>query len=378
MTHDQPKPLEPNQSQPEAQPQPQPTDPPADATVSSIDSEAVSEAVSEALSEDTAATVESIEPVEGLETVAETVAASGADETASPESVPAAPATASEDPIEVSEDEPKGDIDDLDNMADDMADNMAEEVPAPEPPIVATSSSSPSPPPATAPSTESPSTPSKTQALFRLVGQLWGIFVAFLPILGRFLQTVWKGVLTALKWVYGAWKAILPKLRSLLPAGWNKLPDWVLTTVAVSLLIFVFWLRAQLLPGKPPALAGDRTPPTLKAPAPAQPVAPTSEDPVLIARLQEQVAEVTDSYAEGLIQSVQANFRSDRLIVQLSNAWYGLDLATQNRLATELLNRSRKLEFDKLEMVDSEGELLARSPVVGAKMVIYERMRDEG
>lgn len=347
MIHDQSNPLEPNQSPSEAQPdsQLQPIDSSADKSSadkldSSMDSEIDLESEETIESEETeetiAATISS-EPTEGGETIAANVPPS--------------------EPISTTPVVPK------ESIGSSTSSSTAS---------TTTSSSAP----ASAP--ESASTASKTQALFRLVGQLWGIFVAFLPIVGRFLRTVWKGVLTVLQWLYSVWKAILPRLRSRLPAGWNKLPDWVLTAVAVALLVFVLWLTAQLWPGKPPTLAGERTPPTLKAPAPVQPVAPTANDPALIARLQEQVAEITDSYADGLIQSVQASFRDDRLIVQLSDAWYTLDLASQNRLATELLARSRKLEFDKLEIVDSEGELLARSPVVGTKMVVYERLSNQG
>lgn len=233
------------------------------------------------------------------------------------------------------------------------------------PPAAATSRS-----PSSSTSASSPS-PNKAAAFLRLVGQLWGIV---LPILVIAIRWAWQVILVTLKWIREAWKVILPKIRTLLPAGWQKLPDWVLTTLAVGLLVFVVWLTTQLLlPGKAPATAIDRTPAPINAPAPQQPTEPMP-DPDLIANIQTQVAEVTDAYAEGLIQAVQANFPDNLLTVKVGDAWSTLGAENQSRLANELLKRSHKLDFDSLEITNAAGERLARSPVVGSKMVIYQKL----
>lgn len=249
----------------------------------------------------------------------------------------------------------------------------ATEEPPGEPPAPPPAPPSPSPvaEPSPASASQSPS-PSKVGTVIRLAGQLWGIVLPMLIIAGRW---AWQVSLVTLKWIREAWKVLLPKIRTLLPEGWRKLPDWVLTTVAVSLLVFVLWLTAQLFSGSKPATAIDRTPPPLTAPAPASPTE-LVPDPEQIANIQTQVAEVTDQYAEGLIRAVQANFQADLLTVQLGNSWFNLDTASQTQLANELLKRSHKLKFHSLELTDTEGELLARSPVVGSKMVVYKK--DEG
>lgn len=245
------------------------------------------------------------------------------------------------------------------------------EKPAPSPSPASSNTVAAKPPTASA----SPSPPSsKIGAAIRLVGQIWGIVLPILIIAGRW---AWQVTLVTLKWIREAWRVVLPKIRILLPQGWRKLPDWVLTTVAVSLLVFVLWLTAQLFSGSAPATAIDRTPPPLNAPAPELPTDPVP-DPDQIANIQTQVAEVTDQYAEGLIQAVQANFQADLLTVKLGDTWFNLDTASQSQLANELLKRSHKLKFQALELTNSEGELLARSPVVGSKMVVYRRMKDEG
>lgn len=212
----------------------------------------------------------------------------------------------------------------------------------------------------------------KFQAFLRLIGQLWGIVVAGLPILISLLRTIGRFVLKVLQGLWDLWRGILPKLRTILPARLSQFPDWVLTTIAFSLVILVLWLFTLLLPARTPSVAQtEPIPPKLVAPAPVP-------DPDQIARLQNQVAEVTNQYAEGLIEAVQANLQRGRLMVQVGDGWYTLEPSYQDKVANEILKRSRRLDFTKLEITDSEGTLVARNPVVGSEMVVYSRTREEG
>jgi hypothetical protein len=93
----------------------------------------------------------------------------------------------------------------------------------------------------------------------------------------------------------------------------------------------------------------------------------------LIAGIQKQVAEITGQYADGLILSIEANFISSRLIVRVGDVWYGLTGRRQEQLANEIFERSQQLDFRKLELIDLQNNLLARSPVVGKNMVILQR-----
>lgn len=221
-----------------------------------------------------------------------------------------------------------------------------------------TPSSSPPPQPST-------KTQAFLQAMRRLSGVLGTIWVALTPILLGMARGIWQLTLSLLKGIRDGWKAALPRIKRLLPEGWNNLPDWFLTTLALLLLVFVAWITIVLLPSPAPSI--EEPPPAISQPEPAIP------EPALIDEIQTQVAEVTDQYAEGLIQSVQANFRLNQLTVQLGDGWYELATNQQDQLASELLRRSRKLEFDNLEMTNTEGDLLARNPVVGSQMVIYDR-----
>ncbi len=192
-----------------------------------------------------------------------------------------------------------------------------------------------------------------------------------LPSFGR-LQAFWNGTLA--------------KVRSLLPQAWNeKLSDWALTGAIAGIVVVVLVTTAALLPETPAqeAKAPPNTieaPPELKAPDEPQPVEPEplptpelTPEQGLIAAIQKQVAEITDQYGSGLIRSIEANFLGSRLIVKVSDGWYNLDESQQNKLADEMLRRSKELDFSKLEITDIKGTLLARSPVVGPNMVILKR-----
>lgn len=184
------------------------------------------------------------------------------------------------------------------------------------------------------------------------------------------------------------WDWTLSQVRRLLPQGLNeKLSDWVLTGAIAGILVALLWTTVALLPtnssqvakeppksGKAPSELETPEQPQRVAEAPSPPPQPNlTPEQSLVAAIQNQVAEITQQYGSGLIQSVEANFLQSRLIVKVSNEWYSLPESEQNALADEILSRSGQLDFSKLEMTDLDGELLARSPVVGTNMVILKR-----
>lgn len=114
-------------------------------------------------------------------------------------------------------------------------------------------------------------------------------------------------------------------------------------------------------------------PPPITPPSPPPPPLKLTPEQKLIARIQDQVAEISNQYVSGLIQSVQANFRVSRLTVKVGDGWYELSEPQQDNLANEMLRRAQELNFSKLEITDPEATLLARSPVVGTEMVILQR-----
>ena len=103
---------------------------------------------------------------------------------------------------------------------------------------------------------------------------------------------------------------------------------------------------------------------------PEQPAKLTPEQS-LIAAIQEQVAQLTSQYEDNLVLTVQANFLSSNLRVNVSDDWYELKRSRQQKIADKMLDRSRKLDFKKLLIADAEGNTVARSPVVGREMLLF-------
>ncbi len=130
---------------------------------------------------------------------------------------------------------------------------------------------------------------------------------------------------------------------------------------------------------KPP-LVEETPPPTAEVtpqepeptPAPTPPIILTPEQN-LIAAIENQVAEVSDRFASGLIQSIQANFSTSSLTLRISDDWFRLKQSEQDKLAAQMLQRSKELDFSHLYIVDSQDKLVARNPVVGDEMIIFKR-----
>jgi hypothetical protein len=205
-----------------------------------------------------------------------------------------------------------------------------------------------------------------------------------------------------------SWRPLLRQIRDRLPTAIKRnLSDRALTGAIAGVLVILLWTVSSLLPAKPPPTTIAEAPPAetvvplpspiatipplVKAPdvpkpveispvpsKPANPSPPLKLTPeqTLIARIQDQVAAISNQYASGLVQSVQANFRGSRLIVNISDSWYGLSRSQQDNLAGEILRRTENLDFIKLELIDGSGRLLARSPVVGSEMIILKRSNE--
>lgn len=198
---------------------------------------------------------------------------------------------------------------------------------------------------------------------------------SFLDKVRPLLLSLWNG-----------WVVVLDTIRSFLPASLSqKLPNWGLTGAIAGLLALVIWTGSALFSEKPPEVAkvpspAITTPPELNAPSAPVPVEPVPEplpeltpEQRLIASIQEQVTDVTTQYAEGLIQSVEANFKGSLLVVKVSDDWYNLKNGRQDKLAKEMLQRAKDLDFSRLKITDSQRVVVARSPVIGTDMVILKR-----
>jgi hypothetical protein len=206
------------------------------------------------------------------------------------------------------------------------------------------------------------------------------------------------------------WGGLLRTIRLFLPSNLStKLSDTALTGIVTGVAVIFLWATTTVLTAKPtevatvppveevPAPTPTTTPPESVAPEPqpSQPpeviTPPPEPEPIptptptptpiieltpeqaLIAAIENQVAEISDRIASGLIKSIQANFRTSNLTVKISDDWYTLKESQQDNLAAEILQRSQELDFTHLEIIDSQDKLIARNPVVGTEMVIFKR-----
>ncbi|MGH7999653.1 MAG: hypothetical protein ACREPR_09560, partial [Brasilonema sp.] len=206
-----------------------------------------------------------------------------------------------------------------------------------------------------------------------------------------------------------AWSAALGKIRSLLPENLStKLSDTALTGIIAGMTVILVWTTSTVFGGKPtevitvpevetppatittpPQVETPPTPPaveeipppieeitppsTEETPAPVEETSPPEPEPeptllltpeqTLIAAIENQVAEISDRFALGLIQSIQANFRSSRLAITIGDDWYNLQQSEQDKLLAQMLQRSHELDFIHLDIVNSRGKLVARNPV---------------
>ncbi|WP_338429465.1 hypothetical protein [Synechococcus elongatus] len=186
------------------------------------------------------------------------------------------------------------------------------------------------------------------------------------PALDRRLQgRDWLGLL-------GAGVAIaIAAWISQQPLPWPKLqvrlPEPVVTEVEPQ-------PAPDLLP--PPKAVPVAPPPEPKpAPEPPRPPRPTEIDPNarLIEAIQSEVSAISDRYSEALILGVEANFVGSRLRLRLSDGWVSLSPTQQDQLAQEVFKQARELGFRRLEIIDEDDRLLARSPVIGSEMLIVRR-----
>ncbi|WGV23937.1 hypothetical protein [Halotia branconii] len=221
-----------------------------------------------------------------------------------------------------------------------------------------------------------------------------------------------------------AWSGLLEKIRSLLPANLSaKFSDTALTGIIAVVTVLGVWTTATVFTSKPTEIA--TVPPVEEIPAPTPTITtppesavpevqppieitpppepeatlppepePTPElipEPIptptptptptleltpeqtLIAAIENQVAEISDRFASGLIKSIQANFRTSNLTLKINDDWYTLEASQQNKLAAEILQRSQELDFTHLDIFDSQNRLIARNPVVGNEMIIFKR-----
>ena len=213
--------------------------------------------------------------------------------------------------------------------------------------------------------------------------------------------------------VAAVWKRCLRWVRSQLPPELQRqLSDGLLTAIALGLLFLglVLWnplaggrgarvaepaaprpaageigLVAEgalpdPTPGPTPEAAPELTPGSALTPGLAPDLTtgpepkPTPEQR-LITDIQTRVSTISRAYGLGLIQSVEVNLPGSTLGVNVAETWYGLLTAQQDEIAQDIYTQAQELRFGTLQLLDPNGVVVARNPVVGPTMVVLHRQR---
>lgn len=204
------------------------------------------------------------------------------------------------------------------------------------------------------------------------------------------------------------WRRGLRQVRSWLPITWQRtLSDELMTAIALGLVILwlVLWnplgggsTAGQGVEGPEISVSAPVLSPGGAQGGKASPLGESSaSDPAitadnraidnrteglepspeqsLIADIQDRVSKISRSYGVGLIQSVEVNWPQQVLSVNVSNDWYGLGMASQDRIAQDIYTQAQGLALATLQLRDADGLVVARNPVVGPTMVILKRHR---
>ncbi len=96
-------------------------------------------------------------------------------------------------------------------------------------------------------------------------------------------------------------------------------------------------------------------------------------EPSLLSRIQTQLTKAIAPYGQTLLLAQTPDYAHSRLTVQLSPDWYALEPSQQDALALSLRQQAEELQFTTIELVNPMGGVVARSPVVGDGMVVFQR-----
>ncbi len=171
----------------------------------------------------------------------------------------------------------------------------------------------------------------------------------------------------------GFWTATLQQFRRILPRPIRQLSDGILTALVVLLVTVSIWIIDGLfVPGVDSSVA---SPPTAIISSPIEVVTELQGSPeqVFIEAIQGQLRDITSQYSDDLIQTLSVDINRNLLIVQLNPSWYLIGNDRQDRVTDQIWLQAQANKFSKLEIKDTQGVLIARSPVVGNHPIILQR-----
>jgi len=111
-----------------------------------------------------------------------------------------------------------------------------------------------------------------------------------------------------------------------------------------------------------------------------EPIVKLTPEQILIANIANKIKQITISQqhtksvlvASNFIKSIEPKFRTSDLTIQINDDWYSLEELQQKQLVKAILRQSQDLNFTHLAIIDSQNRLVARNPVVGDEVILYQ------
>jgi hypothetical protein len=210
--------------------------------------------------------------------------------------------------------------------------------------------------------------------------------------------------------VVGKWAGLMQQFRRILPVQIHRFADTMaIAIIVIFVTVGIWFVDGFFVPKEKPPVANPPSAPVVAQPTPTAPDAPApapivdrptptateapepvvdrptptapdlattpqiSPEQVFIEEIEAQLSEITSQYPADLVRSLSVDLARDRLIVRLDPAWYTIDDEQQNSLTDRMWQQAQANHFRKLDIQDSQGVSIARSPVVGKHPIILQR-----
>ncbi len=163
------------------------------------------------------------------------------------------------------------------------------------------------------------------------------------------------------------WSSMLRQFRQFLPAPVRQLSDAIFTAIVVLILTIGIWFVDGFF-------AAPQNPQVLATPNIAPIITPQiGPEQAFIEAIEAQLSDITSEYPDDMIGALQVDSARDRLIVKLNPVWYLISDERQDSVTDRMWLQAKANHFTRLELQDTEGNSIARNPVVGKHMIILQR-----
>ncbi|MEM9216611.1 MAG: hypothetical protein AAGD25_19965 [Cyanobacteria bacterium P01_F01_bin.150] len=183
------------------------------------------------------------------------------------------------------------------------------------------------------------------------------------------LETIWK-----------LWTGLLGFLRDrIFPESIRHWSNRAITALVAFVVIFIMWISSSLSPSPAQevvngsnAISGTSVVSGSNRAKVSQKVSSSKYQNIAASIQKRLTKQLSVSYSDDLIQGVTIDQPLDLLTVVLGQGWYDLSDRQQRRLAQTIFDNTDDASFSHLRLINIDGVRIARNPVVGSDMILYQ------